>query len=275
MEQTNQADLDKLKLIELDILNETISVCKKLNIRYYVLGGTLLGAVRHKGFIPWDDDIDIGMLRPDYDVFVEKAPQYLGRHLFLQTHKTDPQFFQGFAKIRNSDTTFIETVCKTKKMNHGIYIDVFPLDIVQRKDDLLFNSLKFMLSVRIFAEFLPDQHRSVIGRIGVLCSKLLFPSAERAFQKREALYRLPKRGEYIANHNGAWGKKEIVPARWYGEGTPLEFEGLQVMAPKEYDKWLRQVYGDYWQLPPAEQRVPRHDTVLIDTDNSYRKYCNG
>lgn len=121
MEQTNQTDLDKLKLIELDILNETISVCKKLNIRYYVLGGTLLGAVRHKGFIPWDDDIDIGMLRSDYDVFVEKAPQYLSKHLFLQTHKTDPQFFHGFAKIRNSDTIFIETVCKTKKMNHGIY----------------------------------------------------------------------------------------------------------------------------------------------------------
>ena len=94
-----QIDLDKMKQIEIELLIEFISVCQKLHLNYLIAYGTLLGAVRHKGFIPWDDDIDIVMLRADYVTFLEKAPQYLHEPFFLQTHKTDPNYFNCFAGV--------------------------------------------------------------------------------------------------------------------------------------------------------------------------------
>jgi len=108
----SDASLKKLKDMEVSMLRECISVCEKLGIKYYLIGGTLLGAVRHGGFIPWDDDIDIAMTRADYEVFVSKAQEFLPNNLFLQTNKTDPEALMNFAKIRNSDTAFIETSTK-------------------------------------------------------------------------------------------------------------------------------------------------------------------
>ena len=98
---------EQLQVAVLDIFKEFLCVCEKLNLKYYLLGGTLLGAVRHKGFIPWDDDIDVGMLREDYEVFLAHAQELLPDHLFLQTYKTDPGYHHVFAKIRNSNTTFL------------------------------------------------------------------------------------------------------------------------------------------------------------------------
>ena len=120
--------LNELKKSELEIFKSFLTVCEKLNVKYYLVEGTLLGAVRHKGFIPWDDDIDVGMLREDYELFIEKATEFLPENLFLQTYITDTEYSHGFAKIRNSQTTFIESNVRDCKINHGIYIDIFPLD---------------------------------------------------------------------------------------------------------------------------------------------------
>ena len=118
----------ELKKIELEMFKYYLAICEKHDLKYFLIGGTLLGAVRHKGFIPWDDDIDIGMPRPDYEKFLLVAQKELPEHIFLQTHNTDIEYPNCFAKLRNSDTTFIETSCKKLKINHGIYIDIFPLD---------------------------------------------------------------------------------------------------------------------------------------------------
>ena len=124
----NDSNLRKVQNAELDILKEFIEICRKINVRYYVIDGTLLGAVRHQGFIPWDDDIDIGMFREDYEKFVALAPQVLPECLFLQTYRTDEEYYRNSGKIRNSNTTMIETVVKDLRMNHGVFIDIFPLD---------------------------------------------------------------------------------------------------------------------------------------------------
>lgn len=124
----------RLKACEVSMLKEFIEICEKLGLRYYALYGTLLGAVRHQGFIPWDDDIDVGMMREDYEVFVREGQKYLSEHLFLQTYESDPEYISGYAKIRDNNTTFIETSVKSRKMNHGIFIDIFPLDSFSDKN---------------------------------------------------------------------------------------------------------------------------------------------
>ena len=122
-EQTN-----RIKEIEIEIFKSFISVCEHLNLTYYVLDGTLLGAVRHKGFIPWDDDIDVGMPREDYEVFLREGQALLPEEYFIQTFDSDPEYLANYAKIRNNNTTFVETSVRHRKINHGVFIDVFPLD---------------------------------------------------------------------------------------------------------------------------------------------------
>ena len=267
-------DLDRLRAIEFDIFKEFISICQRLGLRYYIIGGTLLGAVRHKGFIPWDDDIDIGMLRCDYEVFLKEAPELLPDNLFLQVHESDSAYTNGYAKIRNSNTAFIQRYYETVKMHHGIFIDIFPLDDYSMEDHRKFQFQKFALNERILMDVVPTGDRPLKGKLVRPYAKLRYPTIEAAYATREKLFHSKTQQPYIANHCGAWGEKEIIPAEWYAEGTILEFEGLQVMAPKEYDKWLTQVYGDYMQLPPEEKRVTHHDTVVIDTENSYLNYMN-
>lgn len=267
--------MNKLKEVELEILRYFIHACEALGLRYYVLGGTLLGAVRHKGFIPWDDDIDLGMPRVDYDIFVKEGQAFFPEHIFVQSHHTDKHYLNNYVKIRNSGTAFVETITRTHDINHGIFIDVFPLDGYTKDEK---QTGKFQWKNRLYMERLREEFCRETVPFKCKCFefvlKKVYPSTYNVVEKREKLFKSFPQGAYWANHCGAWGEKEIVPAEWYAEGTMLEFEGLQVMAPKEYDKWLTQVYGDYMQLPPEEKRVTHHDTVVIDAENSYLNYMN-
>lgn len=149
--ELSDQQMKQLRQIELNILQNFIDVCEKLQIQYFVVQGTLLGTIRHQGFIPWDDDIDVGMLRADYEIFIKNGQDLLPDEYFIQTHDTDPAYPHGFAKVRNSHTAFVETTCKDIHMNHGIYIDVFPFDyypdnwISQR----IFEVKKLLLRYRI------------------------------------------------------------------------------------------------------------------------------
>lgn len=268
--------LTRLQKLELNMLQEFIAVCEKLNLRYYLLGGTLLGAVRHKGFIPWDDDIDVGMPREDYEVFREKAQELLPDELFVQTGKSDPPYPLCFGKIRNNDTTFIETSINKLPINHGVYIDIFPLDWYpeDEKDIRRIERLKAIYSRRVACEFNINENRTVKGKLICSVLKMIFPSLEKTIIKRDQMYMATSPTLYMVNHGGAWGKKEIVPADWYGPGIVAEFEGLSVVIPSQYDKWLTQVYGNYMQLPPVEKRVGHHYADVIDLDKPYSAYIS-
>lgn len=263
-----------LKNMELDILREFDYICKKLNLRYYLLGGTLLGAVRHNGFIPWDDDIDVGMLRADYEVFLREGQKLLPDYLFVQTHETDPGYVHCFAKIRNSNTTFIETSAGNMRINHGVFIDVFPLDFYpdDPQERTRFIRRNKWYSRRTGVQFLVPENQTPKGKLRKAVIKALFPSLTYALKKREQLYRSVEKSSRIANHGGAWGEKEIVPADWYGEGTPVMFEGMELLAPAKYDQWLTQVYGNYMQPPPIEKRVGHHYVDVIDLNKPYTEY---
>lgn len=245
-------EIDAMRKVELDILEHFVGVCEKLDLKYYLIAGTLLGAIRHKGFIPWDDDIDVGMPRRDYEVFIEKAQSLLPDYLFLQTHKTDKGYVRSFAKIRNSKTAFVETPVSHINMNHGMFIDIFPLDFCDEENKgKNYRSLSLaLINFRISWSSKGIEY-SLPQKVARIVSRLIYPTIDGALKSKERHYRRYKKGRLMANFSSAWGEKEAIPSIWYGEGTQVEFEGLRLRAPIEYDKWLTQVYGDYMQFPPS------------------------
>lgn len=275
----SQEMLESIHDVEKGMLSEIDKVCKQLNVDYYLLGGSMLGAVRHKGFIPWDDDIDIGMLRKDYEKFIEKGQIILPDYYFIQNIYTEPGYLLNFTKLRDSRTTFIESSVKDRKINHGIYLDIFPLDYIpddkkkkvqiKRKMDLAYR--------RIYEGFTPiddrkNEGKEIVKRLLAKTLTLRWRTITEAVKYRESVMKSCESGQYIANYCGAWGEKEIVPAEWYGDGIEAEFEGLKVTIPTHYDKWLSQVYGDYMKLPPEEKRVAHHNVEVIDVNKSYVHY---
>jgi len=202
------------------------------------------------------------------------------RSLFhLGRRKHNPK--RNFAKIRNSDTAFIETSSKNLKINHGVFIDIFPLDRFtdSKFSERIFLFKKHCLRLRVGKGFSEETHKksSLKNRIvnGIISVILCGITSKKAVKIREKLFSSYKKGSRLANHSGAWGVKEIVPAKWYGDGVYMEFEGIPVRCPVEYKKWLTQVYGDYMQLPPEEKRVSHHYVEVVDLDKSFTEYVEG
>ncbi len=264
----------KLKQIELEILKVFISICEKNHIKYFLLGGSCLGAVRHKGFIPWDDDIDVGLFRDDYKKFLKVAQAELPEKYFLQNRDTDKNYILNFSKLRNSETTFIEKSLSNFDINHGVYMDVFPLDGVPNgklKEKIFENKMRFLTAFAGKSFVDANENVSLATRI---IRRIPFLKVETAVRKLDKMHKKynTENSAKIANYCGAWGAKEIVPKEYFGNGLIGEFEGLSVRIPQDYDKYLTSLYGDYMTPPPPEKRVGHHYVTKIDLGNSYRQY---
>lgn len=273
--EKNEKDLLKgLQNVELDILKEFIRVCEQLNLNYYLIGGTLIGAVRHKGFIPWDDDIDVCMLRKDYEIFLKEAPKYLKSKYFLQTYENDEDYFQCFAKIRNSETTFIEKSAKNCNINHGIYIDIFPMDNYYKYNKLSTRLIKYA----IFSRYLKIEG-NFIKKSLISLSKFLYGRKDKKYlcRKLEKIYTKAnkRKCKKITNYLGAWGtKKETHYIEDFSDYKLADFEGIKVRIPIGFDRCLKDTYGDYMKLPPVEKRVAHHFSEAIDINKSYKLYLD-
>ena len=269
----DDVNLRKLQSMQLDIFKEFIRICKKYDFQYFLLGGSCLGAVRHQGFIPWDDDIDVGMPRDDYEKFLGIAEKELPKPYFLQTAETDPHYPLNFAKIRNSQTTFIESAVAHLQMNHGIYMDIFPMDGY---------STSLLLKIRIKRykwgiekAFHLKEWRS---KLKSMCVKISTATLKDYHKTRDRLDAVVKKNKYsdcdtVINHFGAWGDKEIFKKDILGQGSVGIFEGLEVVLPVDPDFYCRQMYGNYMEFPPIEKRVTHHHCTVIDLDQSYVTYC--
>lgn len=266
--------LQSLKKCERDMLACFVDICNKHGIQYFVQGGTLLGAVRHGGFIPWDDDIDVSLMRDEYEKFLAVAEKELPEYYFLQTKDTDPEYPNNFAKIRDSRTTFFETSAKNLNINHGAYIDIFPLDNYPRGAKAkIFEIKKKLLTWRINKAFyLPNM--SFKSKVITFITMLIYPSLKGAIEKREKLYTSVAESERVVNNSGAWLQKEIIPKEWVQNSIRMEFEGIKVNVSDKYDEWLTYVYGDYMSLPPENERVGHHYVDLFDMNKSYTEYIN-
>lgn len=266
--------LSHLKDCERDMLKCFVDICNKHGIKYFVQGGTLLGTVRHGGFIPWDDDVDVSLPRVEYERFLAIAQSELPDYYFLQTNDTDPEYPNNFAKIRDSRTTFIETSARNLNINHGAYIDIFPLDNYPSGFEAkVYELRKKLLTWRINKAFyLP--HMSFISKIVTIITMILFPSIKSAINKREKLYKSVPKGDRVVNNSGAWLSKEIIPREWVQNSIEMEFEGIKVNVSDRYDEWLTYVYGDYMSLPPENERVGHHYVDIFDMNKSYTEYIN-
>ena len=268
--------MNELQQKEFELLKCFIEICEKLELTYYLVCGSALGAVKYKGFIPWDDDVDVALPREDYEIFCKKAGDLLPEGLFLQTYKTDPEYPHIFAKIRNSNTAYFEKSVAKFKINHGVYIDVFPLDgyptnrAAQRKIeikkvfyDLLLSSnfesdctLKVKILRRIFRFFgVHKKTAKIVARFEKMISS--YPA---------------KTSEIWCNHGNWQGKLEYSPKEHYGDGAVMEFEGIKVSVPQKYDEYLTQKYGDWRADLPEEQKVGHHFYSVMDLNKSYTEY---
>ena len=254
-------DLRTIQLRELEILLEFQRVCRLLGLRYYLTAGTLLGAVRHQGFIPWDDDIDVAMPRADYDRLYREGPALLGPEYVFQDHRTEPNFPYYFAKIRLRGTYAEEPILRAIPMEQGIYIDIFPLDpcpCSPRRAVAFFKGVELLdccVLARVSSEFVCGYTK----RGARLAWKLLRRLPNRGlFALREGLRKLANRvsdGRRLCTVGGHHGyPRETYDAAWFRETAVLPFEGHDFPVPGGWDRLLTNMYGDYLTPPPEADR---------------------
>lgn len=264
-------NLDELHRRMLGILKVIDSVCQKHELRYYITAGTMLGAIRHKGFIPWDDDADICMPRPDYEKLIAHCQEWLPQPFELVSAETDAVYPLPFAKIQDGSTTLIERI--HLKYLGGIYVDVFPIDGVP--ENRLLQKLHFAryeYYKRILYLMIRDPYKHGHGPdswIPLLCRKF-YKLADVQSRIRRLLLKYNYEGSrYVADYDD--GLRGVMPKSVLGLPTPYEFEGEQVRGVEQYDTYLSQKYGDYMTIPPhSEQR--QHSFYYLDLGKSYREY---
>jgi len=258
----SEADLRRLHQVQLAMLLELDRVCRRLGVAYQLGAGTLLGAVRHGGFIPWDDDVDVVMLRTDYRRFLREAPALLDSSLFLQSWRSDPHFQEGFAKLRRHDSAFREELRQNLRHHHGIYIDIFPFDPVHPGCRWWRVLLSLVLATRRTVNVL---HRLATDDNGGQLA-LVSPSWWMAIH--EGLMRclaLVPSSQVVCLVSGSllWQQLQALarPATEFEQTVLLRFEGLLFPVTANHHHALRRLYGDYRRLPPPEARMPTHRVV--------------
>ena len=266
--------LGELHAIELGALKAFVKLCNTHGLRYYAIGGTLLGAVRHKGFIPWDDDVDVAMPRADYDRLIElvmsgEAQELLGEDYRIESWQTDKEFKSYFAKICSTKVMIEEQLLEDTTVRKGYLIDILPLD--GTPDDELARKLYYAKAMGLrFLCGTANVHTGIrtsrskweqaVLRIvralrlyRWLDVRKVYERMDRLFQKQDA-----ERADYAGTLTGAYKLKEIVPREYFGdtydEYTLWEFEGMLLRGPKLCDEYLTHMFGDYHKLPAEEER---------------------
>lgn len=265
----------------LDILKAFQGICRDHGLTYYCCAGTAIGAVRHNGIIPWDDDIDVIMPRPDYDRLLQIAKTGDFGKYRIMTPYDDDSYPLFFSKIIDSSTTLIEE--KQFPCVIGLFVDIFPLDATD--DDIgkarrlkdkytkIINRLNAASSHNSFSEYislLADRKqwgRFAVKTLAFFFRKQLRRSLMSRMDRMSHLYDYAKARNVVV-YTGSYGYREVFPKEWLGEGKEFPFEDTTVVLPEKYDEYLRHFFNDYMQLPPVEKRVEKHNRAYV---NIYRR----
>lgn len=254
--------IDEMRQIQLKILKSIHQFCINNNIRYSLSGGSLIGAVRHKGYIPWDDDIDLMMPRPDYERFVNS---YKTEHYKVQTYKNDDKYWYPFGKVYDNRTVLIESHIKS-----GVYIDIFPIDgmpnekmtkeIIEKRISLVFKNIYYASKVYQF-----QQGNKILLKLKYYIKKTLVPKRETSIQKLEEMcLAYPfETSDFAGVLVGGYGIKERMEKTVFLNYVDMPFEGMICKCIEDYDTYLSHLYGDYMTLPPVEKRVSNHTNKVF------------
>lgn len=260
-----EVTMDELKASILDVMDELDAFCRKHDIQYFLLGGTLLGAVRHKGFIPWDDDIDVGMFPEDYEKFCRIYESEKGYE--LKCIQRDPTYYLPFAKLIDPRISLYEEVHKATEL--GAYVDVFQMEYADKESPAFAayysNSFRKTLEDLKYMQLRKD--RPLWKNALVLAGRLLYPRSLPKIAKdriaRAATLSHPQPTDWVANPHGAWGLKEVVPAKSFAGTKEYLFEGRTYLGPVDADTYLSTIYGDYMTPPPPEKQITHHSFTAI------------
>lgn len=259
--------LSEMKVILFDILSYIDTFCKEHNIKYFLCGGTALGAIRHKGFIPWDDDIDIMMKREDYEKFINLLKSNVHSRYQLLHHTLQKDYTYPYAKVCDNRTLLLE---KGKEVSGatGIYVDVFPLDALSCDIELFDNAMKFRdqrLKIIKYKSIPVDWNkRSILKNLILCCIKLLYSyksyySLLNEIDCNNKNNNVSKDIVYYANLAWGAGRKELVPAHCFDDVVYVKFEKGKFPIAVDYHTYLTCIYKDYMQLPPKEKRISGHN----------------
>jgi lipopolysaccharide cholinephosphotransferase len=252
--------------IEIEILDEFSRICNENNLTYFLVGGSLLGAIRHRGFIPWDDDIDIGMPRKDYEKMIEICKSNLNEKYYIKSYKTSIAYWLLFAKICKHNTTFLEKDFLIVDVNNGIFIDIFPYDntipipFIQNIQNNFLARIENMIFRKI--KFYNEPRKNVIKNI--IVNIFSFKTLQTFQQKIMTFFNLFK-CKYIICWGGRYGiNNETYKKQSFFPLVDVSFEGKIYKAPKEWDFYLKKLYGNnYMELPPIEKRLTHNIEKLI------------
>ena len=258
----------KLKQLLLEMLDDIVHVCHINNIRFYLIGGSMLGAIRHKGIIPWDDDIDVAMPREDYEKFKIIAPHALSSRFKFVTNQLDKNYHYFFGKIYHESTTLIEF--EDPFYVAGVFIDIFPIDGMPTLK--LFRNIHSFIFQKaqsvsyIVARSKPEKVVSIKNLIKFLINKCFTLTTVMSICEKLARMYSFNSSKYVANLAGAWGKKEITLKANFADSVYREFEGRLLPLPNGYENILVELYGDYMKLPPEDKQKSHHNQYYINLD---------
>ena len=262
-------ELDELQQYIYSVFTEFDRICKKHGLKYSMEGGTLMGAVKFRGFVPWDDDIDVVMLRDDYETFLKIAPTELDDQYFLQSFNNIPQFPLNYAKLCYNGTMICDyAYSHIKKMNHGVFMDIFPLDNVVPKKLSLHCSL---VGVLTGARVTKLKMKATDNRLKKVVYKLLSFLPMRLLIKminKVCTHYNTKETGYIYEVCNSNRKFQPMKSEMYHEYTQLKFRDADFMAVKEYDSFLKSRFGEHYaeEMPPDEERICSHHETVVFTN---------
>ncbi len=269
-------DIRPLQLRLLDILMVIDRMCREHNLKYYLVDGSLIGAVREKGFIPWDDDMDICMPREDYEKLIIHSHEWLPSPYEFVCFENDPKYPLHFGKVQDASTTLIER--PHLYYLGGVYVDVFPIDgapegrLAQRLYDIRYKYLKKALYF-LFRDPYRHGHGPSCWLPLLVRKYYTLSELQMKIKRYMMLYDLRTSCLAAVNHNDGLGSM-VDKEKVLGEPTPIEFEGKTVMGMRDNHAYLSQLFGDYMTPPPAEKRH-QHNFFFMDLDLPYQEYLTG
>lgn len=267
--QEYKSEINELQKIQLSMLKDFDAVCQKHRISYQLFSGTALGAVRHKGFIPWDDDIDVVMLREDYERFFDSASKELDSNKYYVQREFSEHWPMFFSKLRLNGTTYIEKYhSHDARIHQGIYIDIFPCDNLS--DSRLMQKLQYIASKIVIAKSLYARGYETNSTVKKCFMQFCRILPTEPF-KRHCIRRNDSSSLKVHTFFGGGKKFErsIYLREWFEQSVKMRFEDSEFPVSAHYDEMLRVMYGDYMIMPTLEQRVCKRHAAIVDINKPY------